>query len=160
MKRTFYEMLGVPHDADKSQIDMAYALTTAKLNAADLRGNAETVLETQLIRDGYQILSDPARRARYDAKLAAAESGVQLMFFPEGGADRRKLGVQTMVFAALVTAFGWIVYTQMTSKMDEVRIEHAQAVTKEKEKRDKAIQADTLQMDAPGAKASIPEQKR
>lgn len=80
MKRSFYDVLRVPHNADKSQIDTAYTLATAKLNASNRRGTGEAAMETQLIRDGYQILSDPAKRAKYDAKIAAAESGVQLMF--------------------------------------------------------------------------------
>src|SRR3972149_1690743 len=114
MKRTFYEMLGMPHDADQAQIDTAYALTTAKLNAAKLRGAAEAVTEAQLIRDGYQILSDPAKRARYDAKLSAAESGVQLMFFPEDSGSRRKLGVQTVILLALVLVLSGVVYFQLS----------------------------------------------
>jgi DnaJ-class molecular chaperone len=145
MKRSFYEMLGVPHDADPAQIDTAYAVMTAKLNAANRRGVAETANEVQLIRDGYQILSDPAKRARYDAKLAAAESGVQLMFFPEDRSSRLKLGVQTVLFAALAAALGGIVYSQMTQKIDEVRIEHKQALTKFKEERSKPVSLDPAQ---------------
>lgn len=145
MKRSFYEMLGVPHDADQAQIETAYAVMTAKLKAANMRGAAEPANEVQLLRDGYQILADPAQRARYDAKLAAAESGVQLMFFPEDRSSRLKLGVQTVVFAALAAAFGGIVYSQMTQKIDEVRIEHKQALTKFKEERSKPVILDPAQ---------------
>ena len=64
MKRSFYEVLRVPHNADTSQIDTAYALATEKLKSSSLRGTGEAAIEAQLIRDGYQILSDPAKRAK------------------------------------------------------------------------------------------------
>lgn len=160
MKRTFYEMLGVPHDADQARIDTAYALITAKLNAANLRGVAGAVTEARLIRDGYQMLSDPAKRARYDAKLSAEESGVQLMFFPEDSGLRRKLGVETVVLLALVLVLTGVVYFQLSREMEVVRVEHIQAVTREKEKRDRPITVDMTRMDAPGVKAGGQEQKR
>lgn len=161
MKRSFYEMLGVPRDAEKSQIDTAYTLMMEKLESStNLRGASEAVTEMNLIREGYQILSDPARRARYDGKLAADASGVKLMFFPEDTATRRKLGVETVILAALATVLGGIVYWQLTHKIDDVRIEHAQAVVKEREKKDQPITVDLTKANAPNAKAGAPEPKR
>ena len=72
MKRSFYEMLGVARNSDQTQIDAACALAMERLNAEDARGIVATVYEAQLIRDGYQVLSDPAQRVRYNAKLAAS----------------------------------------------------------------------------------------
>src|ERR1035437_10386940 len=124
MKRSFYEMLGITHDADQSQIDAAYDAATAKLNASNLRGAAEAAVEVQLIRDGYQILSNPEKRARYDAKLHADAAGIKLMFFPEDNSARRKLGLETAVFAGLAAVLGAMVYHKLAITMDEVRIEH------------------------------------
>ena len=145
MKRSFYEMLGVSPDADQTQIDTAYATTAAKLEAGSRRGASDTVSELTLIREGYQILSDAAKRAKYNAQLAAEASGVHLMFFPEDRSSQRKLGVQTVVFAVLMAALGGIVYYQLSSKVNEVRIEHAQAVIKQKSEKDKAIILDVSQ---------------
>ena len=145
MKRSFYEMLEVRHDADQSQIDAAYALATAKLNTTNVRGVAAAVTEAQLIQDGYQILSNPEKRALYDAKLHADEVGIKLMFFPEDNTARRKLCMETVVFAGLAAVFGTIVYQKMAIKMDEVRVEHVQAVARQKEEQPKAVVIDPVE---------------
>ena len=64
MKRTFYEILGVPHDADQAVLDTAYAAAQARVQEAIKLGTAEASMEAQLVKDGYQMLSDPAKRAR------------------------------------------------------------------------------------------------
>ena len=160
MKRSFYEMLGVTHDADQAQIDTAYALATAKMGASNTRGVNEAVSELQLIREGYQMLSDPARRAKYDAKLAASESGVQLMFFPEDRAARRRLGLDTVIFAALAAVLGGVIYYQLSHKMDEVRVEHVQAVTRQKGDQNKVITVDMAQPETSVASAGSKEPKQ
>lgn len=130
MKRSFYEMLGVPHDADQGTIDVANAQATQRLNTNIKNGAADATTEAQLVREGYQILSDPEKRARYDAKLSAAETGVQLMFFPEGKHAQRKLGVQSVIFAVLASTFCGVVYWQMTRKMVEVRVDYETVVAR------------------------------
>ncbi|MCE9639178.1 MAG: DnaJ domain-containing protein [Betaproteobacteria bacterium] len=139
MKRSFYEMLGIGHDADQAQIDAAYAQATARLSAGNLRGVTEAVMETQLIRDGYRILSSPEQRARYDAKLLEAEPGAKLMIFPDDSYGRRRLGIGTVVLVALSAVLGTIVYRHLSLKMDEVRIEHVQAVARHKDEQPKGI---------------------
>ena len=161
MKRSFYEMLGVPHDADQARIDAAYALVTAKLEAStNLRGASEAVSEMKLIREGYRILSDPASRARYDGKLAADAAGVKLMFFPEDSGSRRKLGVETVVFAVLAAVFGGVVYWQLSREMEVVRVEHVQAVAKQREGQNKPVTVNATRPDAASTKAGGQEQKR
>ncbi len=132
-------MLGIGHDADQAQIDAAYAQATARLSAGNLRGVTETVMETQLIRDGYRILSSPEQRARYDAKLLEAEPGAKLMIFPDDSYGRRRLGIGTVVLVALSAVLGTIVYSHLSLKMDEVRIEHVQAVARHKDEQPKGI---------------------
>ncbi len=132
-------MLGIGHDADQAQIDAAYAQATARLSAGNLRGVTEAVMETQLIRDGYRILSSPQQRARYDAKLLEAEPGAKLMIFPDDSYGRRRLGIGTVVLVALSAVLGSIVYSHLSLKMDEVRIEHVQAVARHKDEQPKGI---------------------
>lgn len=132
-------MLGIGHDADQAQIDAAYAQATARLSAGNLRGVTGAVMETQLIRDGYRILSSPQQRARYDAKLLEAEPGAKLMIFPDDSYGRRRLGIGTVVLVALSAVLGTIVYSHLSLKMDEVRIEHVQAVARHKDEQPKGI---------------------
>jgi len=148
MKRSFYDILGVPQDADPAHIDKAYAVSMAKFSAANTRGVSDAGNEAQLIRDGYAILSDAKKRALYNAKLMADQTGVKLMFFPEGPLQRRKLGVHAAVLFGLVLVLSGIVYHQMTNKMQEVRIEHVQAVARTKDKQDQSIQVDRINTDA------------
>ena len=96
-------------------------------------------METQLIRDGYRILSSPEQRARYDAKLLEAEPGAKLMIFPDDSYGRRRLGIGTVVLVALSAVLGTIVYSHLSLKMDEVRIEHVQAVARLKDEQPKGI---------------------
>lgn len=144
VKRSFYEMLGIARDADQAGIDRAYAQATARLNSGTARGATEAVIEAGLIRDGYQILSNPEQRARYDAKLLDAETDVKLTFFPDDSYGRRRLGIGTVVLVALSSVLGTIVYRHLSIKMDEVRVEHVQAVARHKEEQPKAVVIDTI----------------
>jgi DnaJ-class molecular chaperone len=79
MKRSFYETLGVPHHADGCD-RQCYAQTVAKLNeATNMRGTIESVAEMNpcSLSEGHQLLSNPAQRVKYDAKLSAAAAGIQ-----------------------------------------------------------------------------------
>ncbi len=151
MKRTFYEMIGVQHDADQATIDVAYTQVMERLNEGIKRGASDATMEAQLVRDGYQILSDPAKRVRYDAKLSAAESGVQLMFFPEDKGAQRKLGVETVVFALLATTFVGVVYWQMNRKINEVRADYDSVVV-----RKQAVQNAPTVIEAPPPEQGAP----
>lgn len=144
MKRSFYEMLGIARDADQSAIDLAYGQATARLNSGTARGAADAVTEARLIRDGYQILSSPEQRARYDAKLVEAESDVKVTLFPDDSYGRRRLGIGTVVLVVLASVLGTIVYRNLSIKMDEVHVEHVQAIARHKEAQPKPVVIDTI----------------
>ena len=129
-KRSFYEMIGVARDADQPSIDAAYALVMVRLAEDVRRGASGASMESQLVRDGYKILSDVALRSRYDAKLAADEAGVKLVFFPEDTRARRKLGIESLIFAVLATIFCYVVYWQLNRKISEVRVDYAVEVAR------------------------------
>ena len=67
MTPDYYELLGVAADADHDTIRAAYLALTKRYQAdtatADSWHNAEML---QLVTEGYEILRDPDRRARYD----------------------------------------------------------------------------------------------
>jgi serine protease Do len=67
-KKTLYQILGVPRDASDVDIGLAYEMRSAEMQHAvppDPSG-------VSLVRDAHRILSDPVRRAAYDASLASA----------------------------------------------------------------------------------------
>jgi curved DNA-binding protein CbpA len=72
--RTHYEVLGIPASAPPRQIQSAFFLLSKRWHpdrlgseAADVRESATRVFER--ISRAYQVLSDPAARALYDAEL-------------------------------------------------------------------------------------------
>jgi curved DNA-binding protein CbpA len=151
MKRSFYEMLGVARDADQAQIHVAYGLAMERLNAEDVRGIATAVNEGQLIREGYQILSDPIERARYDAKLAASDAGFKITLFPEDSVSRRKLGIETVMFAVVSAILGAVVHAMLTQKTDEPLVESRQEIATQKGEPSPPITMNATRPDMPDA---------
>ncbi len=146
MKRSFYQMLDVPPDAHPTQIDNAFARATGKLEANKrLCGTPQAVTHRNLMRDGYHILADPERRARYDAKLAEAAKGIDPMLYREGATARWRLRAEALIFVALATTLGSVVYAKMEHKMNAVRIEHEHAVERMKEEQFRPIVVDATQ---------------
>lgn len=105
MKRTLYQILGVPHNASKEQISSAYRTALGVRNDAGRPDpNADTFL-----RDAHQILSNDAQRAAYDASLARAQRGAGA---PVPVQDARTIGWLpwfggVVVLAGLVAAWQW-----------------------------------------------------
>lgn len=70
-KSDYYELLGIPRDADPVVIRAAYEMAVQKLAASDDR-QERAAAEGRLsqLRQAYDVLSNPTRRADYDAGLA------------------------------------------------------------------------------------------
>lgn len=67
-KKTLYQILGVPTDANEIDIGLAYEKRTAEMQRA-VPPDPST---EALLRQAYEVLSDPRRRAAYDASLVTA----------------------------------------------------------------------------------------
>jgi curved DNA-binding protein CbpA len=78
MKATLYQLFGVKPDAKQLDIDAAYLERTAKFKALCDKGDLEAPHQLLFLKDGYSILSDPARRDDYDNKLARAQHEAKL----------------------------------------------------------------------------------
>jgi curved DNA-binding protein CbpA len=153
-------MLEIPRDTNQAGIDTAYRQATARLSSGTSRGATAAIIEAHLIHDGYQILSNPEQRARYDAKLLAAETEVKITLFPDDSYGRRRLGVGTVVLVVLSSILGTIIYRNLSIKMDEVRVEHVQAIAKHKDEQPKPVVIDTIYSLPTVAKAAKDGEKR
>lgn len=82
MTRGFYEQIGVAPDADLDEVKAAYGRAVAHLlkrrEAAVAAGGdaAQLDLARAQLDEAWEVLSDPARRRRYDAMLAVAGDGI------------------------------------------------------------------------------------
>lgn len=82
MTRGFYELLGVTREADLDEVRAAYGRAVAHLlkrREATLQHAGDTAsldLGRVALDEAWRVLSDPARRRRYDAMLAVVGEGV------------------------------------------------------------------------------------
>ena len=67
-KTTYYDLLGIAPEADLEAISAAYLRLSRELADSE---EAEDTVRLQVIKRAFDVLSDPARRADYDAGLRA-----------------------------------------------------------------------------------------
>jgi len=65
-KRDYYEVLGVPKDADDAALKKAYRVLAKKYHPDANPGNAEAEVKFKEASEAYGILSDPEKRKMYD----------------------------------------------------------------------------------------------
>lgn len=63
----YYELLDVPQDASDEAIQTAYRRAAMKYHPDRNPGDAEAEAKFKAVKDAYEVLSDPAKRAEYDA---------------------------------------------------------------------------------------------
>jgi S1-C subfamily serine protease len=113
-KRSLYEILGIERDANNIDIGLAYERRRDALAKA-----ASDASETALVQQAYEVLSNPKRRAAYDASLvtaeekaaAASQATTDLVLEPEEAPAPRKMiwaGVGAgLVVIAAAAYFTW-----------------------------------------------------
>ena len=87
--RDYYEVLGLPRAASAAEIKRAYR-QLARKHHPDLQPGAEREKAAERfkeINEAYEVLSDPDKRAKYDALGANWKSGMD--FTPPPGAAPR-----------------------------------------------------------------------
>jgi len=73
-RRDYYVVLGVPPDADSTAIKNAFR-QLARRNHADISTEPDAEQRFREIAEAYGVLSDPAKRASYDAQGFAGLAG-------------------------------------------------------------------------------------
>src|ERR1700759_273153 len=90
----YYEVLGVPRDADQDSIRRAYRKLARKYHP-DLNADSDAEERFKELGEAYEVLSDPEKRERYDRlgarwREAGQETpgeGFRDFFAPQGFAD-------------------------------------------------------------------------
>jgi curved DNA-binding protein len=102
--RDYYEVLGVARTAGQEEIQRAYRVLARRYHP-DLNTDPGAAARFREVTEAYEVLSDPAQRARYDrtagARGAAAGSGrgqrVHVRTgaaWPSGFGDFRRMDIQ------------------------------------------------------------------
>lgn len=74
-KRDYYEVLGITKGANGEEIKRAYRRMAMKYHPDRNQGDGEAEIKFKECAEAYEILSDDAKRARYDAHGHAGVSG-------------------------------------------------------------------------------------
>ena len=74
-KRDYYEVLGVPKDADDAALKKAYRVLAKKYHPDANPGDKEAEAKFKEASEAYSVLSDPEKRRQYDQFGHAAFDG-------------------------------------------------------------------------------------
>ncbi|MGF1688810.1 molecular chaperone DnaJ [Photobacterium japonica] len=88
-KRDFYEVLGVSRDASERDVKKAYKRLAMKFHPDRNQGDDQAAEKFREVKQAYEILTDPQKRAAYDQYGHAAfeQGGMGGGGFGGGGAD-------------------------------------------------------------------------
>ena len=70
----YYELLGVPQNADQSAIKAAFRKKAKKYHPDTNPGNVQAEKIFKELNEAYSVLSDETKRAKYDREQAAGSS--------------------------------------------------------------------------------------
>lgn len=76
-RQDHYDVLGIDRGATPRQVRSAYRRMVHRTHP-DARGNSKSF---QRVRHAYEVLSDPVKRARYDALTRPADSAANVNFY-------------------------------------------------------------------------------
>jgi len=71
----YYEILGLDHHADSTQIRTAYKRLAMQYHPDRNSGNPQAEEIFKVVNEAYHILSDPLKKSRYDSRFSAQHTG-------------------------------------------------------------------------------------
>jgi len=101
-KRDYYEILGVPRDADEAVLKKAYRKVAMQYHPDRNPGNKEAEEKFKEAAEAYEVLTDADKRARYDR---FGHAGVEGMAGGGGGGFRGDMNMED-IFAQFGDIFG------------------------------------------------------
>src|SRR3984957_17615457 len=107
----YYEVLGVPRDADQDAIRRAYRKLARKYHP-DLNADSDAEESFKELGEAYEVLSDPDKRGRYDrlgarwreAEQEAPDESFEDFFAHQGFGDGTRMEFGDDLFEALFGA--------------------------------------------------------
>src|SRR5579862_7935994 len=104
----YYEVLGVPRDADQDAVRRAYRKLARKYHP-DLNSDSDAEERFKELGEAYEVLSDPEKRERYDrlgtswreAEREAPEESFEDFFAHQGFGDGARVEFGDDLFEAL-----------------------------------------------------------
>jgi curved DNA-binding protein CbpA len=112
--KNLYQLLEVPSTASPETIKAAYVKTAARLRSSGARG------EYEALKQAYDILSDPASRARYDRQPYMVADSV-----PDDGAESHWLmSWRGALIALAIAGIGSTVWVYHKREQTRLRLEH------------------------------------
>ncbi|WP_255988497.1 trypsin-like peptidase domain-containing protein [Chitinolyticbacter albus] len=109
MKKTLYDLLGVPASATQADIEAQYRRRLDELAQQPAHPDAEN--QRKFIRHAFDTLGNPELRARYDQRLAApapaSVASAAHADMPDEAPDRRGLWLLTGCVLVLLAWWGW-----------------------------------------------------
>jgi curved DNA-binding protein len=103
----FYEVLGVPSDATRDEIQRAYRALARRYHP-DVNADPAAHERFKQISEAYRVLSDPSLRARYDRHGQRGRDAAEPENGPAAGTPGRRVRVHTRDFGLFATADSWL----------------------------------------------------
>jgi len=116
MANDLYELLEVNASASQDAIAASYKRLHAKSAELVAQGDEDATNFLVALREAYATLSDPARRQRYDARLAARNSGVL-------ASEERPNSFFKLLLIALVLGASGVGYAKYQADQEKLRLE-------------------------------------
>ncbi|HSC80391.1 MAG TPA: trypsin-like peptidase domain-containing protein [Chitinolyticbacter sp.] len=109
MKKTLYDLLGVPASATQADIEAQYRRRLDELAQQPAHPDADN--QRKFVRHAFDTLGNPELRARYDQRLAAPApasiASAALADMPDEAPDRRGLWLLSGCVLVLLAWWGW-----------------------------------------------------